>query len=61
MVTLKSDVDIPETEHGKEATLTIGDIVYEGTVQAIIVHSATAVATSKVTLEAPGLRVNPEE
>jgi hypothetical protein len=54
MITL--DVDIPETELGKSATVTIEGRSYTGTVRIIVIHEAEA-EPSAVTLQAPGLTV----
>jgi len=57
MVTL--EVDIPDAEIGKQATVTIEDRTYAGSVCAIITHEVATVETSEVTLEAAGLKVKP--
>ena len=57
MVTL--EVDIPESEMGQYATVTIADRTYAGKVSAIITHEVATVETSEVTLEAAGLKVKP--
>ena len=54
MITL--DGDIPETELGKAATVTIGTNSYAGVVRIIVIHEVEA-APSAVTLEAQGLKV----
>jgi len=51
-------MDIPETELNKDGKLVIGTVEYPGTVTAIIVHEVQTLPTSKVTLEASGLKVS---
>lgn len=52
VVTLEGD--IPETEVGKNATVTVDGNNYAGKVVAVIAH--TEVATGTVTLEGAGLK-----
>ena len=51
--------DIPETELGKDATVTIGENSYTGKVAAIILHMILTQASGTVTLEAAGLKTVP--
>ena len=48
--------DIPETELGKTATITIETRNYSGIVRAIVIHEEEPTVAS-VTLEAQGLKV----
>ena len=50
-------VDIPETELSKDAKIVIETVEYVGRITAIIVHEAQ-VPTSKLTIEAQGLKVS---
>ena len=51
-------VDIPESEQGKDATVTVGANTYAGKLTTIIVYTPPAgvPAMTKVTLSAPGLQ-----
>ncbi len=51
-------VDILETELSKDAKLVIGTTEYPGTVTAILAHEVQALPTSKLTIEAQGLKVS---
>jgi hypothetical protein len=57
MITL--DVDMPDTEMSKAASIDIEGRKYTGVVKVIIIHEAEpeAPAPTTVTLEAPGLTV----
>ena len=56
-VLISLSTDIPDTEQGKDATVTVGTVNYLGKIEAIIVYSPPASPTStKVTLEAVGLK-----
>jgi len=54
MITVEGD--IPETELGKTATITIETRNYSGIVRAIVIHEEEP-AVAAVTLEAQGLKV----
>ena len=55
LVTLS--VDIPETEQGKDATVTVGTTPYTGRIDAIIVYTPqTPPTATKITLEGLGLK-----
>ena len=56
-VMVSLNVDIPDAEIGKQATVTIEDRTYAGSVCAIITHEPTTVETTEVTLEGAGLKV----
>ena len=49
--------DIPETELGTVATITIGANIYSGMVTAIVAHIIQTVPLTTVTIQAPGLVV----
>ena len=57
-VVITLTIDIPETELNKDGKLVIGTVEYPGTVTAIIGHEVQTLPTSKVTLEASGLKVS---
>jgi hypothetical protein len=56
-VIVELSVDIPETEQGKDAVVTVGSNTYKGKLTVIIVYTPPAAlpAAAKVTLQAPGL------
>lgn len=53
-VVVTLEVDIPDTETNKAATITIDSVNYAGKIVAIIIHQPTQ--AGKVTLEGPGLK-----
>ena len=54
-------VTIPDTELGKDATVTVGTATYAGKVAAILTHDPSAVvpAPATVKITGPGLVVTP--
>ena len=54
-------VTVPDTELGKDATVTVGTATYAGKIVAILTHDAPAVvpASATVKITGPGLVVTP--
>jgi hypothetical protein len=56
-VIVELSVDIPDTEQGKDATVTVGTNTYKGKLTVIIVYTPPPAlpAVAKVTISGPGI------